>query len=163
MKRHYIPITADVPGVSNERACSLIRRAIRTVLDQEGILHPCEIDVLLTNDRNIHELNLKNRGVDKPTDVLSFPEFDLSPGVLPGKESADPATGLIPLGDMAISMERMTAQAREYGHSRRRELAYLTVHATLHLLGYDHVDEGPDKAVMRAKEEAAMSALDMER
>ena len=75
----------------------------------------------------------------------------------------DPATGLVPLGDMVISMERVRAQAEEYGHSSQRELAYLTVHSVLHLLGYDHLDEGPMKARMREREEAVMRELGLEK
>ena len=82
---------------------------------------------------------------------------------LPGPEDADPGTGLIPLGDMVLSMERVAAQAREYGHSKRRELSYLVTHSVLHLLGYDHLDEGPMKAQMRAREEAIMALLGLER
>ena len=103
------------------------------------------------------------RGVDRPTDVLSFPAFDLSPGELPGPEDADPATGLVPLGDMCLSLERVKAQAREYGHSNRRELAYLVVHSVLHLLGYDHLDEGAEKAQMREREEAILGELGIPR
>jgi len=119
--------------------------------------------VRVTGDARIHEVNLEQRGVDRPTDVLSFPMFSLEPGQLPGPEDADPATGLIPLGDMMLSMERVQAQAKEYGHSNRRELAYLVVHSVLHLLGYDHLDEGPEKARMRAREEAIMAELGLER
>ena len=157
-KRHYIPVTADVPGVSEGRR-ALIRRAIRTALAAEGVTAPCEVDVLLTDNSGIHAINLDMRGVDAPTDVLSFPEFTLTPGDLPGEEDADPGTGLIPLGDMVISMERVAAQAREYGHAKRRELSYLVVHSVLHLLGYDHLDEGPQKARMRAREEAILGEL----
>ena len=124
---------------------------------------PCEVDVLLTDDDGIHEINQEMRQVDRPTDVLSFPEFELTPGQLPGPEDADPGTGLIPLGDMVLSMERVAAQAREYGHSKRRELSYLVTHSVLHLLGYDHLDEGPMKAQMRAREEAIMALLGLER
>ena len=104
-------------------------------------------------------MNREARQVDKATDVLSFPAFDLRPGELPGPEDADPGTGLVPLGDMMISMEHVKAQAKEYGHSNRRELAYLTVHSVLHLLGYDHVDEGPMKAQMRGREEDILAEL----
>ena len=162
-KRHYIPVTADVPGAASEGNCALIRKVIRTALAAEGVDFPCEVDVLLTNDSGIHAINREMRQVDRPTDVLSFPEFDLTPGQLPGAEDADPGTGLVPLGDMVISMERVAAQAKEYGHSNRRELAYLTVHSVLHLLGYDHLDEGPQKAQMRAREEAIMAELGLER
>lgn len=161
-KRHYIPVTADVPGVDG-RKCALIRKAIRTALGLEGVDFPCEVDVSVTNDEGIHQINLEQRGVDRPTDVLSFPAFDLTPGELPGEEDADPATGLVPLGDMVISLERVQVQAREYGHSNRRELAYLVVHSVLHLLGYDHLDEGPEKAQMRAREDAIMQELGIER
>ena len=162
-KTHYIPITADVPGAANDANCALIRRTIRTALAAEGLTAPCEVDVLLTDDDGIHEINRELRQVDRPTDVLSFPEFELTPGQLPGPEDADPGTGLIPLGDMVLSMERVAAQAREYGHSKRRELSYLVTHSVLHLLGYDHLDEGPMKAQMRAREEGIMALLGLER
>ena len=162
-KTHYIPITADVPGAANDANCALIRRTIRTALAAEGLTAPCEVDVLLTDDDGIHEINRELRQVDRPTDVLSFPEFELTPGQLPGPEDADPGTGLIPLGDMVLSMERVSAQAREYGHSKRRELSYLVTHSVLHLLGYDHLDEGPMKAQMRAREEAIMALLGLDR
>ena len=162
-KTHYIPITADVPGAANDANCALIRRTIRTALAAEGLTAPCEVDVLLTDDDGIHEINREMRQVDRPTDVLSFPEFELTPGQLPGPEDAAPGTGLIPLGDMVLSMERVAAQAREYGHSKRRELSYLVTHSVLHLLGYDHLDEGPMKAQMRAREEAIMALLGLER
>ena len=158
-KRHYIPVTTDVPGAASQGNCALIRKVIRTALAAEGVDFPCEVDVLLTNDSGIHAINREMRQVDRPTDVLSFPEFDLTPGQLPGAEDADPGTGLVPLGDMVISMERVAAQAREYGHSNRRELSYLVVHSVLHLLGYDHLDEGPQKAQMRAREEAILGEL----
>ena len=161
-KRHYIPITTDVEGVS-DRARALIRRTVRTVLETEGLALPCEVDVLITDDSGIHEINRAQRGVDKPTDVLSFPALELSPGALPNEEDADPGTGLIPLGDMVLSWERVAAQAKEYGHSRSRELAYLVTHSVLHLLGYDHLDEGEQKAQMRAQEERVMQALALER
>ena len=159
MKRHYIPVTADIPGAASESNCAFIRKVIRTALAAEGVDFPCEVDVLLTKDSGIHAINREMRQVDASTDVLSFPEFDLTPGELPGAEDADPGTGLVPLGDMVISMEHVAAQAREYGHSNRRELSYLVVHSVLHLLGYDHLDEGPQKARMREREEAILGEL----
>lgn len=162
MKRHYIPVTANIPGVGDERK-AFIRKVIRTALAAEGVDFPCEVDVLLTNDAHIHQLNREQRGVNQPTDVLSFPAFDLRPGTLPVPADADPGSGLVPLGDMVISLERAAAQAKEYGHSNRRELAYLVVHSVLHLLGYDHLDEGPQKAQMRAKEEEILEKLDIVR
>jgi probable rRNA maturation factor len=161
-KRHYIPVTSDVPGV-NDSQRAFIRKAIRTALAAEGMELPCEVDVLVTNDETIHQINLEMRQVDRATDVLSFPEFELQPGELPAQEDADPGTGLIPLGDMVISMEHVTAQAKEYGHSNRRELAYLVVHSVLHLLGYDHLDEGPQKRQMREREEVILAELGITR
>lgn len=161
-KRHYIPVTADVPGISEDRR-AFIRKVIRTALAAEGVDFPCEVDVLITDDEAIHQVNLDMRGVDRATDVLSFPEFDLTPGQLPEAEDADPGTGLVPLGDMVISWEHVTAQAKEYGHSNRRELAYLVVHSVLHLLGYDHLDEGSQKKQMRAREEAILAQLGITR
>ena len=162
-KQHYIPVTADVPGAADSHNCALIRRVIRTALAAEGMTLPCEVDVLLTDDAHIHEINREMRQVDCATDVLSFPEFELTPGELPEAEDADPGTGRIPLGDMVISMEHVAAQAKEYGHAKRRELAYLVTHSVLHLLGYDHLDEGPMKAQMRAREEAILEELGITR
>jgi len=162
-KTHYIPVTADVPAANLKERSAFIRKVIRTALAAEGMGLPCEVNVLLTDDEGIHAVNLDMRGVDRPTDVLSFPEFDLVPGELPDEEDADPGTGLIPLGDMVISMEHVAAQAKEYGHSRQRELAYLVVHSVLHLLGYDHLDEGAQKKQMREREEAILAELGITR
>ncbi len=161
-KTHYIPVEADVPGI-NDGLRAFIRRVIRTALEAEGVTLPCEVDVLVTSDSGIHKLNLAQRGVDAPTDVLSFPALELRPGEKPTAEDADPGTGLVPLGDMALSYERVAAQAKEYGHSNRRELAYLVTHSVLHLLGYDHLDEGEQKALMREHEEIIMDKLELNR
>ena len=163
MKRHYIPVTSDIPGADSKTTCAFIRKVIRAALAAEGMDAACEINVLLTNDEGIHAINLDMRNVDRATDVLSFPEFDLAPGELPDEEDADPGTGLIPLGDMVISMEHVAAQAKEYGHSKQRELAYLVTHSVLHLLGYDHLDEGTQKKQMRAREEAILAELGITR
>ena len=162
-KKHYIPITSDVLGADSASRCAFIRKVIRTALAAEGVDCPCEVDVLLTDDENIHAINRDMREVDRATDVLSFPEFDLTSGELPSAEDADPGTGLVPLGDMVISMEHVAAQAKEYGHSQRRELAYLVTHSVLHLLGYDHLDEGPQKKQMREREEAILAELGITR
>ena len=161
-KTHYIPVEADVPGI-NDGLRAFIRKVIRTALEAEGVTLPCEVDVLVTSDSGIHELNLAQRGVDAPTDVLSFPALELRPGEKLTAEDADPGTGLVPLGDMALSYERVAAQAKEYGHSNRRELAYLVTHSVLHLLGYDHMDEGEQKALMRAHEGIIMDKLELNR
>ena len=158
---HEILIETEVDGA--EPYAGLLRRVIPAALEAEGVSFPCEVDVLFTDDEGIHAINLEQRGVDRPTDVLSFPMFDLSPGEKPGEEHEDPDTGLVPLGDMCISLERAAAQAEEYGHSVERELSYLAVHSVLHLLGYDHMDEGPMKAQMRAREEAILEGLGITR
>jgi probable rRNA maturation factor len=163
-KRHYIPVTTAAGERAGERDAALIRRAIRTALACEGVAVPCEVDVLLTDDAGIRELNREMRRIDAATDVLSFPAADYVPGQPPADEAdADPMTGLTPLGDMAISLEHVAAQAAEYGHSRRRELAYLVVHSVLHLLGYDHLDEGEQKRQMRAREETILARLELPR
>ena len=160
---HEILMETEVDGA--EPYAELLRRVIPAALEAEGVPFPCEVDVLFTDDEGIHAINKEQRDVDRPTDVLSFPMFNLTPGTPPTLDDVevDPGTGLVPLGDMVISMERVAAQAKEYGHSNRRELAYLTVHSVLHLLGYDHLDEGPQKAQMRAREEAIMAELGLER
>jgi len=148
-------ISFDKSGFDRISTELIIRKCIRRVLYSEGVTVPCEINVLVTNDDVIHEINKAQRNIDRPTDVLSFPMFQLTAGKLPEAWDAymDEETGLCPLGDMAISLERAKAQAKEFGHSVRREVGYLTIHSMLHLLGYDHLDEGPMKAQMRKREE----------
>lgn len=142
----------------------LLRSCITTALDAEGVTLPCEINVLITNNDGIHQINLEQRQVDAPTDVLSFPMFELTAGQPPEDEALlDPATGRLPLGDMVISLERAAAQAEEYGHSIQRELGYLAVHSVLHLLGYDHMDEGEQKKQMRQREEVIMNEMGIPR
>ena len=158
---HRIILEAEVEAPDTVEP--LLRRVISAALEAEGMDLPCEINVLLTDDEGIHQVNLDMRGVDRPTDVLSFPMFDLSPEEKPGEEHEDPDTGLVPLGDMCISLERAAAQAEEYGHSVERELSYLAVHSVLHLLGYDHMDEGPMKAQMRRREEHILEGLGIRR
>ena len=140
---------------------SIISTCINETLKAEGIAVPCEINVLVTNDEGIQTINKASRNIDKPTDVLSFPMFNLTAGAPPQDwgEYIDPGTGLCPLGDMCISLERAVAQAKEYGHSTKREVGYLTIHSMLHLLGYDHMDEGEQKRRMRSREEAIAAQI----
>ncbi len=158
---HRINLTFDVFSLQQPLVAAVIRRCIKKTLEAQGVQIPCEINVFVTNDKGIHSINLASRNVDKPTDVLSFPMFQLSPGELPEDwtDYLDPGTGMCPLGDMAISLERTVAQAKEFGHSIRREIGYLTIHSMLHLLGYDHLDEGEQKAQMRAREELIASGI----
>ena len=140
-----------------------LEEAVNAALDAEGVDVPCVVEVCLTDDEAIHQTNLEMRGVDRTTDVLSFPMFELQPGEKPRAEWADPDTDRVLLGDMMISLERARAQAEEYGHSLEREICYLAVHSVLHLLGYDHLDEGPMKQQMRAREEAILGRLGITR
>ncbi len=139
----------------------IIKNCISAVLKEENISAVCEINVLVADDQTIRLINQNTRGIDKPTDVLSFPMFELQAGNPPEDWSVyiDPDTGLCPLGDMVISYERAVSQAKEYGHSVRREIGYLTIHSMLHLLGYDHMDEGEEKRKMREREEKIASTL----
>ena len=160
---HRIVITADRPGLGSFLLKRRLRHTVNAALNAEGVALRCEINVLLTDDEGIREVNRTMREIDRATDVLSFPMFDLTPGEHPGEEDADPDTGLVPLGDMCISVERAKAQAEEYGHSFEREICYLSVHSVLHLLGYDHLDEGEIKRQMRGREEEIMKQLKLER
>ena len=150
-----INITYDIFTLNRYWISCTIRKSILAALEVEGIAVPCEINVMITNNCGIHAINAATRNVDQPTDVLSFPMFQLEAGAVPENWDAyiDPETGLCPLGDMAISLERAIAQAKEFGHTPRREVGYLTIHSMLHLLGYDHLDEGPQKKQMRSCEE----------
>ena len=158
---HKINLTFDIFTLQQPLVSAIIKKCIQATLDAEGVSADCEINVLVTNDKGIHAINLASRQIDRPTDVLSFPMFQLEPGNPPSdwEEYLDFETDLCPLGDMCISLERAQAQAREFGHSARREVGYLTIHSMLHLLGYDHLDEGPMKRQMRAREEAIAAAI----
>ena len=158
---HWVEIDPEVETAPELEEA--LRRAVEGALDAEGVDVPCVVEVCLTDDEGIHQTNLDMRGVDAPTDVLSFPMFELEPGEKPRPEWADPDTDKVLLGDMMISLERARAQAAEYGHSLEREVCYLAVHSVLHLLGYDHLDEGPMKRQMRAREEAILGELGITR
>ena len=161
MKNTKINLTFDAFTLKKPVISGIIRKCIEATLEAEKITVPCEINILVTNDQGIQAINNASRSIDKPTDVLSFPMFDLTPGQPPQYWDAylDPDTGLCPLGDMCISLERACAQAKEFGHSQKREVGYLTIHSMLHLLGYDHLDEGPMKKQMRAREEAIAATI----
>ena len=158
---HKIHINYDVFTLKQPLVNMVIQQCIQATLNAEGVDVPCEINVLITNDKGIHAINKASRDIDRPTDVLSFPMFELTPGRLPEdwEPYLDLETGLCPLGDMCISLERANAQAKEYGHSSRREVGYLTIHSMLHLLGYDHLDEGEMKRQMRQREEAIAATI----
>lgn len=136
---------------------SLAERAVAEVLRAEAAPGPLEVGIMIADDARLHALNRDYRGVDAPTDVLSFAD-DGAPSSFVSQPDAPRY-----LGDIAISYERVLAQAADYGHSPARELAYLAAHGALHLLGYDH-ERGPaEDADMRARADAAMVALGLTR
>ncbi len=145
MTQAKITITRTRRGLGFPDTQRYVKRAAAAALKAEGVTVPCE-----------------QRGVDRATDVLSFPMNELTPGAFdPDACEWDYETDRAMLGDMVISMERCAEQAGTYGHSFAHEVSYLTVHSVLHLLGYDHVDEGEDKRRMRAREKEIMRLLDV--
>lgn len=161
MSKMKINMTFDVFSIKNPIISRIITECIEATLAAEGVSAGCEINVLVTNDKGIQAINKAGRNIDAPTDVLSFPMFQLEAGNPPQDwdEYLDPETGLCPLGDMCISLQRAVAQAKEFGHSTKREVGYLTIHSMLHLLGYDHLDEGEQKKQMRQREEAIAATI----
>ena len=156
-----VNMTFDCFTLRQPIVSSIISKCIEATLKAENIPVKCEINVLVTNDKGIHAINKESRDIDRPTDVLSFPMFQLEAGNPPEdwEEYLDIETEMCPLGDMCISLERAVAQAKEFGHSVKREVGYLTIHSMLHLLGYDHLDEGEMKKQMRAREEAIAATI----
>ena len=133
----------------------LVRRAVEATLDYEQYTNPCEVSVTFTDNAQIRELNQRFRGIDRSTDVLSFPLFDFD-----GTSDEPPVDELIGmLGDIVLSLEQAAAQAEEYGHSFEREVAFLTVHSMLHLLGYDHETGEEDEADMRRRQSEIMDRM----
>jgi probable rRNA maturation factor len=154
---HEIYVSREVKNLGRNQAARLIKAAAVRALDAEKVDVNCIISVMLTDDEGIRRVNRDYRGVDRETDVLSFPLNELTPGEFdPDLCERDLDTGAVLLGDMMISLPRCEAQGEEFGHGFDREIQYLTVHSVLHLLGYDHLDEGPMKARMRAREKAIM-------
>jgi len=155
--KHEIYVSREVSDLGYRNSAACIKKAVNMALDAEGVDVPCIVSVMLTDDEGIHCVNREFRGVDSPTDVLSFPMNELAPGAFDAEDcERDMDTGAVLLGDMMISVPRCAAQGEEFGHGYERELMYLTVHSVLHLLGYDHMDEGEMKRAMRAREKAIM-------
>ncbi|MCI7742197.1 MAG: rRNA maturation RNase YbeY [Clostridiales bacterium] len=158
---HQISISREVKNLGHNNSAALIKKAVNMALNAEGVDVPCLVSVMLTDDEGIRRVNREFRDVDRPTDVLSFPLNELEPGDFDlSLCEKDLDTGLILLGDMMISVPRCEEQGKEYGHGYEREIQYLTVHSVLHLLGYDHVDEGERKRQMRQREKEIMGDKD---
>ncbi len=132
----------------------LIRSALLATLCYEGYGQVCEVSVTFTDDEGIQAVNKEYRGIDRPTDVLSFPLTDFEGGEEPPVD--EPA---LSLGDIIISLERAEAQAEEFGHSFEREAAFLSVHSMLHLLGYDHERSEEDDADMRRRQREILDSM----
>lgn len=143
------------------------KEVMEAVLDQEECPYESQVSLVLTDDEEIHRTNREFRGIDRPTDVLSFPMVDFpAPADYSILEEDDtyfhPESGELLLGDIMISIPRAVEQAREYGHSVKREYAFLIAHSMLHLLGYDHMEEG-ERLLMEEKQEQALTHLHIER
>lgn len=132
----------------------LIRRAVVETLRYEGFENQVQVSVTFTDDEGIRELNRQYRQIDRATDVLSFPLIDFEGGEEPPTDEAE-----VMLGDIVLSLERAQAQAEEFGHSMEREVAFLTVHSMLHLLGYDHVNSEEEDLEMRRKQREVLQRM----
>lgn len=160
---HAVWVRAERPQLGGRSLTALVKRCVRATLTLEEVTVPCEVNVLYTDEAGIQALNRTHRGKDMPTDVLSFPLLSLQTGEKPMPDAADPDTGRVALGDIALSLSAAREQAERYGHSFDREIAFLTVHATLHLLGYDHETGKRDEAHMKEHTEAVLMSLGLSR
>ena len=143
----------------------IIRQMVVAALDYENCPYEAEVSVTVVDDKEIQEINKTYRNIDKATDVLSFPmyEYEKAADFDNLDDSAfNPESGELLLGDIVISSEKVTAQAKEYGHSKEREFAFLLVHSMLHLLGYDHMEE-EERLVMESKQKEILELNDYKR
>lgn len=155
IENEYADISSFEESLGEESA-SIIEKTVNTALDYEDCPYECTVNVLFTDDDSIHEINLEQRNIDRSTDVLSFPMVDYeSPACFDGFDERydlfDPETGELMLGDIVISIDHVKKQALEYGHSNKRELAFLTAHSMLHLMGYDHMDDA-EREIMEERQ-----------
>lgn len=162
-KTHRVGVSSYGAAATVEQK-RILRRAVEGALLSERIDTPCAVEIYTTDDEGIHALNLERRGVDKPTDVLSFPMLELAVGEQPSPEPWElDENGRVLLGEMVISLERAAKQAVEYGHSLERELAFLAVHSTLHLLGYDHERGEKDEKLQFRRQEEILDEMGIRR
>ena len=147
----------------SEELMEMLKSCMEKTLEYEDFDDDVEISLTITDNEGIHKQNLAVRGIDRPTDVLSFPLLDCEEdGTLVIYEE-DMVDGIIPLGDIMISAEKAVSQAKEFGHSKEREFAFLTVHSMLHLLGYDHERGEAEEKEMFQKQEEILSLLGITR
>ena len=144
----------------------IIRRVVEEALDYENCPYETQVYVLLTDNEEIHQVNLAQRQIDRPTDVLSFPMAEYThPADFSDLEEREPdafhpETGELMLGDILISMDKVREQAAEYGHSEQRELAFLVAHSMLHLMGYDHMEE-EERRLMEERQRGIMEKVNI--
>ena len=149
-------------------AKEIAEAVINQVADMEGVPYEFDVYVTIVNQETIHEINLEHRGIDRTTDVLSFPNLDFDkPGDFSLVEENeanyfDPETGILLMGDIIINAEKVVEQALEYGHSQKREFAFLVAHSMLHLCGYDHMND-KEAAMMESKQKEALNTLGITR
>lgn len=159
-KEYGLELGLDYEGIA--------RQVIDRVLEKENCPYEAEVNLLLTSNEEIHRINLEYRGIDRPTDVLSFPQVEYeSPADFAWAEEHeidcfDPDTGELMLGDIIISLDKVQEQAENYGHGTKREYAFLIAHSMLHLLGYDHMTE-EEAANMEARQSAVLDDLGIKR
>ena len=149
-RQRIVPVTKELR--------TLVKHCCSETLYEEGYSGDFEVSVTFTDNAGIRKINKEYRGIDRDTDVLSFPMTD------EGEEfTLDPETECYNLGDIVISLEKAVAQAEEYGHSFQREVAFLTVHSMLHLLGYDHERSESEEKEMFGKQDIVLEAMGLER
>ncbi len=154
-----VELIDDILTEESKGICEILGKVAQNGAFEELKNEKFELTVTLTDGETIRQINSEHRGIDSETDVLSFPLWDRNQGEEP---FVNPETNNIMLGDIIISLPRLNAQAEEYGHSPRREAAYLCIHGVLHLLGYDHIEEN-DKTVMRRREEELLQKMNFTR
>ncbi len=163
-----IDIDYDYPEIVTDNYRDIIEKVVLTALDYEDCPYESMVYVLLTDNESIRTINKEHRGIDRPTDVLSFPMHDYpTPADFSEIEETDPDafhpdTGELMLGDIIISVDKVREQSESYGHSLIRELAFLTAHSMLHLMGYDHMED-EERKVMEAKQEEILNLCDYRR
>jgi len=156
-------LRVETEGRASDGVLTLVRLAAKTAYAHFDYTKDGYVFIQLVDKSTIREINRDHRNVDKVTDVLSFPMMDYYRGTCREDTPCFTENGEMEIGDMVICIEKAREQAREFGHSVARECAYLTVHSILHLLGFDHVDEGEEKEAMREKEEEILRKLGLER
>ena len=157
---------SDIPLPFSEQ--EVAETVISETLDYEDCPYEVQVNIILTNNEEIHQINLEHRGVDAPTDVLSFPMIeyaypsDFTVLEAEGMDSFDPDTGELLLGDIVISVDKVIEQAEKYNHEVKREYAFLIAHSMLHLFGYDHMEE-LERETMEHKQEEILKRLNITR